>query len=362
MANNNNSTTGGRTNNRNGNNNAGGGCGGGRANTRKKNQDKPWKNKKTKNGFQGKLKDGTLKGIVITDGNNQPNQYKELIDSLPPYCAEKGYYGLDQIIKKKTDWVKDKVMTKMPDASLWSETITMEVGKDKAGNPIMRDKVVITDETLRDSKMKEWDSTHKYEQKRWEKCQEDKKSLITIICGQLDDGTLNELEISEGYDKAVEKGDLVAILKMLNKIAYGTNDGGMSFMPYKSTLALKSLLNFSNEKPSDPHTFKEELKTKFQATLAITNRFPNGTVYMEEMLRRHKDDDGNEKPLTIENYFAMDAEQQAFWENEGNKLNMSMLILFNSKNEPMKRELSVAYSQGSTDCYPLDPDVLEYDR
>ena len=35
-----------------------------------------------------------------------------------------------------------------------------------------------------------------------------------------------------------------------------------------------------------------------------------------------------------------------------------MLLLLNSKNEPMKCELSIAYSQGSTDCYPLDPDGM----
>ena len=119
-------------------------------------------------------------------------------------------------------------------------------------------------------------------------------------------------------------------------------------------------LTFSNSKPSDPHYFKEELKTKFQATLAIANRFPNGTMYMEEMLRRHVDKAGKEKPLTLEHYFKMPAEEKAFWENKGNKLNMSMLILLNSKNEPMKHELSIAYSQGSTDCYPLDHDGMTH--
>ena len=141
------------------------------------------------------------------------------------------------------------------------------------------------------------------------------------------------MEVSDGYDDAVKDGNLVSVIKMLNKIAYGTDDGGMSFCPYKSTIAVKSLNNFSNAKPSDPHHFKEELKTKFQATLAIANRFPIGTVYMEEMLRQNKDKDGKEDPKTINDYFGMPAEQKAFWENEGNKLNMSMLLLLNSKNE-----------------------------
>lgn len=128
--------------------------------------------------------------------------------------------------------------------------------------------------------------------------------MITIICGQLDDGTKNELEISDGYTKAVEDDDLVGILS--------TDNGGMSFLPCKSTVAVKSLTNFSNAKPSDPYHYKEEFKTKFQATLAMANRFPNGMVYMEEMLRRNVDKAGKEKPLTIENYFKMTAEEKEF--------------------------------------------------
>ena len=145
---------------------------------------------------------------------------------------------------------------------------------------------------------------------------------------------------------------------MLNKIAYGTDDGGMSFLPYKAALAVKSLNNFSNPKPSDPHHFKEELKTKFQATLAITNRFPNGTVFMEEMLRHYKDDTGKNEPKTIDEYFSMSPTDKAFWENEGNKLLQAMLFLANSKNDPMKRALCLAYSQGNLDCYPLEPDGM----
>ena len=79
---------------------------------------------------------------------------------------------------------------------------------------------------------------------------------------------------------------------------------------------------------------------------------------MEEMLRRNTNAAGEEDTLTIEDYFMMTPDKKAYWENEGNKLNIGMLFLLNSKNEPMKRALSVAYSQGSTDCYPLDADGM----
>ena len=35
--------------------------------------------------------------------------------------------------------------------------------------------------------------------------------------------------------------------------------------------------NFSNAKPNDPHGFKEELKIKYDAVLAVVRKSPNGT-------------------------------------------------------------------------------------
>ena len=42
--------------------------------------------------------------------------------------------------------------------------------------------------------------------------------------------------------------------------------------------------NFSNAKPNDPHRFKEELKIKYDAVLAVIGKFPNGTGPMVESL------------------------------------------------------------------------------
>ena len=48
---------------------------------------------------------------------------------------------------------------------------------------------------------------------------------------------------------------------------------------------MKSLNNFSNAKPNDPHRFKEELKIKFDAVLAVFWKFLNGTGPMLELLK-----------------------------------------------------------------------------
>ena len=50
-------------------------------------------------------------------------------------------------------------------------------------------------------------------------------------------------------------------------------------------MAVKSLKIFSNAKPNDPHGFKEELKIKYDAVLAVVGKFPNGTGPMMELLK-----------------------------------------------------------------------------
>ena len=42
--------------------------------------------------------------------------------------------------------------------------------------------------------------------------------------------------------------------------------------------------NFSKAKPNNPHEFKEVLKIKYDAVLAVVGRFLNGTGPMLELL------------------------------------------------------------------------------
>ena len=50
-------------------------------------------------------------------------------------------------------------------------------------------------------------------------------------------------------------------------------------------MVVKSLHNISNSEPSDHRTFKEEIKIKEYATLAIVGKFPNGIGVMEQLLK-----------------------------------------------------------------------------
>ena len=71
---------------------------------------------------------------------------------------------------------------------------------------------------------------------------------------------------------------------ILQTDCYRSNNGGLSHKPYKNVVVVKSFNNFSNAKQNDPHGFKEELKIKYNAVLAVVGKFPNGIGPMLELL------------------------------------------------------------------------------
>ena len=127
-------------------------------------------------------------------------------------------------------------------------------------------------------------------------------------------------------------------------VCYGSDDGGLSFKPYKNVVVVKSLNNFSNEKPNDPHGFKEELKIKYNAILAVIGilgvigKFPNSTGSMLELLAA-------EVPaLDWAAYCGMTIASQGIWEEKGDASTKAMLLLMNSKNDNAKMDLRLLYS------------------
>ena len=83
-----------------------------------------------------------------------------------------------------------------------------------------------------------------------------------------------------------QAGNIINFLKQLCTACYGSDNGGLSFKPYKQVVSVKSLNNFSDAKPNDPHGFKEEIKIKFDAVKAVVEKFPNGTGAMIEFSKR----------------------------------------------------------------------------
>ena len=84
-----------------------------------------------------------------------------------------------------------------------------------------------------------------YDQKSKLKLQErskltaDKKYLMTIIFGQCDHATRTEIALGANYETDREDGELINFLTRLQTICYGSNDGGLSFKPYKYVLVVK---------------------------------------------------------------------------------------------------------------------------
>ena len=82
--------------------------------------------------------------------------------------------------------------------------------------------------------------------------------------------------------------------------------------------------NYTNNKPNDPHGFKEQVKIKYEATKAIAGKFPNGTAALMELLSRTQ-------PAALDwaGYCALPADEKLVWEQRAAALNQSMLYLMN---------------------------------
>ena len=98
---------------------------------------------------------------------------------------------------------------------------------------------------------------------------------MTLVCRQFDEATLTRLALGTTYEANQEVGNLVNFFERLQYICYQNNDGGLSYNLYKGVIATKSLLNFTNRRPNDPHGYKEELKIKYSTTTAIIRKFLN---------------------------------------------------------------------------------------
>ena len=114
----------------------------------------------------------------------------------------------------------------------------------------------------------------------------DKKALTTIIFGQYDEATKAEITLGTTYTADRQEDNLIKFIKRLHTVCFGDDDGGLSYGPYKQVVAIKSMNNYTNNEPYDPHGFKEQIKIKYEATKAIAGKFLNGTAILTELLNK----------------------------------------------------------------------------
>ena len=143
-----------------------------------------------------------------------------------------------------------------------------------------------------------------------------------------------------------QEKSLIKFLKRVCTVCFGSVNGGLSVGPYKQVVAVKLISNYSNNKPHDPHGYKEEVKIKYNDVQAVVGKFPNETGAMIELL---------EAVVPAQHwayYCGLTPADQLVWEERGNTLTKSMLSLMNLKNNNATKDLHLAYSQGNITVYP----------
>ena len=152
-----------------------------------------------------------------------------------------------------------------------------------------------------------------------------KQRRPTLLLGQL-------------RQRTVKEGSLIAFIQQLRTVCFGSDDSGISYGPFKQVVAVKSMNNYTNNKPYEPHDFKQ-VKIKFEVTKAIARRSPNRTATLIKLLIK-----AQPTALDWATYCALPADKQLMWEQKADELNQSMISLMNSKNKTTKKGLRLAYS------------------
>ena len=173
-----------------------------------------------------------------------------------------------------------------------------------------------------------------------------------ILVGQCDEATQTKIALGANYTEDRDAGRLLAFIERMCSICFGGDDGGLSYGPYKQVVAIKSLNTYTDNDPNDPHSFKDQVKIKYEATKTIVGRFLNGTAVVTYLLSKA------EIALNFDNFCALQEEERLVWEQRANALNQSIIYIMNSKNENAEKDSNLAYSQGNYIVYPLNIEAV----
>ena len=66
--------------------------------------------------FEGKIKDGPLSKLTITETGHRPSQFKKICDALPVFCTDKNYRGLNEVLRTGRDKVENNFMPAYPNS------------------------------------------------------------------------------------------------------------------------------------------------------------------------------------------------------------------------------------------------------
>ena len=148
----------------------------------------------------------------------------------------------------------------------------------------MMERTQVFDTNLQKEWISEYERDSKNKSQEYAKFLAEKKALITILFGQCDEATKTKIALGATYAVYGQTGRLVEFLKRHRTDCFGSDYGGLPYMPYKQVVAVKLMNNYNNNEPNDPHGFKEQVKTKYEANKGIAGKFPNGTAALMELL------------------------------------------------------------------------------
>ena len=92
----------------------------------------------TKYSFKGKMKDGPISELTITEIGHRPSQFKKLYDALPVFCTDKNYGGPDEVLRTGHDQVEGDLMPPYLNATLWSHTHQIQVATFADGAALIK--------------------------------------------------------------------------------------------------------------------------------------------------------------------------------------------------------------------------------
>ena len=125
-------------------------------------------------------------------------------------------------------------------------------------------KTHVFDANLQKQLLWEYKRKSKIKSEEYVKFVADKKDLIIIIFGQCDEATKTKISLRTTYPADRQAGNLIKFIKRLRTVCFGGDDGGLSYGPYKQVVAIKSMNNYTNNEPYDPHGLKKKSRSSMK--------------------------------------------------------------------------------------------------
>ena len=172
--------------------------------------------------FKGKIKDGPISELTITEIGHRLSQFKEICNALPVFCADKNYSGLDEVLRTGRDKVENDFMPAYPNANLWSNTHQIQVASvlpeaalvegttinERVVTYQMVKQTIVTNANLQKQLLSEYKRNSKNKSQEYSKFLRDKKSLITVLYGQCDGATQTKIALRDNYTDDCDEGRL----------------------------------------------------------------------------------------------------------------------------------------------------------